>query len=417
MAPKSDEMAKILGLGRHKKRSWRWLAVAVVVAFGVAIWAFVPFTGSAQKTTYVTETVGRADIKVTVSATGTVEPTDFVEISSELSGTITKVHVDFNDAVEEGTVLAGLDTAKLEAQLAVQKASLASAEAKVAVAEATVKEARAEYERGEQLAQRGVETQQAFIAQEAVYERAQAELLSAIASRDLAKANVDLAQVDLSKACICSPVKGVVLDRDVDEGQIVAASLSAPVLFTIAEDLTRMELQVDIDEADIGRVSVGQPATFTVEAYDDQEFPAEITELRLASETVDGVVTYKGILTLDNGDMLLRPGMTATADIIVASVENALVVPNAALRYVPAQVVEEKKSSGSGLVGMIMPSGPSDKTARDDATTLKSVWVLRNDVAVEIPVEAGETDGSSTVILSGDLSEGDQVITDRFDAK
>lgn len=178
-----------------------------------------------------------------------------------------------------------------------------------------------------------------------------------------------------------------------------------------------MELQVDIDEADIGRVKVGQSAVFTVEAYDEREFPAVISELRLASETVDGVVTYKGILTLDNSDMALRPGMTATADIITAVVEDALIVPNAALRYSPPQAAEETGSSGSGLVGMVLPRRPGNKRTDAGDTADKSVWVLRAGEAVEVPVKVGESDGSFTSIVAGELNEGDAVILDRFDAE
>ena len=413
MTTEQDDMARKLGLGQHGKRPWRW-GVALAFALGAVLVLAYFWTGSGtEKPRYVTSPVTRSGIEVTVSATGTVEPTDMVEVSSELSGTITAVHADFNDAVEVGTVLAGLDTSRLEAQLAVQKASLASAEARIAIAEATLKEARRDYERGVQLLERGVESDRAFATQEAAFERARADLQSAIAARDLARANVEVVQVDLAKACICSPVEGIVLDRDVDEGQIVAASLSAPTLFTIAEDLSRMELRVDIDEADIGRVEVGQPAVFTVEAYDDRVFPAEISELRYAPETVDGVVTYKAILSLDNSDMALRPGMTATADIIVAAVTDALVVPNAALRYAPRQESAASGNSGRGLVGIIMPSPPGGTDAA--RASGDSVWVLRDGGAVEVPVETGETDGNVTEILSGDLRAGDQVIEDRLD--
>lgn len=416
MTAKDTEIAKTLGLGPHKRRSWVWLAVLLVAGVAVGGWFLLRGDGAAQKATYVTNAVTRGDLQVTVSATGTVEPTDLVEVSSELSGTITAVHVDFNDQVEVGTLLAGLDTARLEAQLAVQKASLASAVAKIAAAEATLKEARADYERGMQLEQRGIESHQAFVSAEVAYERAEADLSSANAARDLAQANINLVQVDVGKSCICSPVKGVVLERDVDAGQIVAASLSAPVLFTIAEDLTRMELQVAIDEADIGRIKIGQAAVFTVEAYDNRSFPAIISEVRLASETVDGVVTYLAILTVENKDMLLRPGMTATADIIVASVTDALVVPNAALRYQPVQEATATGTSGNGLLGMIMPSRTGG-TGPNAATEQKTVWVLRNGIAVEVPVETGESNGTVTAIASGALDATDQVITDRIDAK
>jgi HlyD family secretion protein len=415
MTNESDELAKTLGLGTKKRWPWRLLALAAIVAVGLAVWMFVPIGTSANRSVYVTEPVGRGDIEVSVTATGTIEPTDVVEVSSELSGTITQVHVDFNEAVEVGTVLAGLDTSRLEAELAVQTASLASSEAQISIAEATLKEARAEYERGLELEQRGIESDQAFVAQEAAYERAQAELLSAMAARDLAQASVDLVEIDLSKACICSPIDGVVLNRDADEGQIVAASLEAPILFTIAGDLTRMELQIDIDESDIGRVEVGQPVLFTVEAYGDREFPAEMSALRYASEEVDGIVTYKGILSLDNSEMVLLPGMTATADIIVASRADVLVVSKAALRYTPPQEAEQSESTGSGLLGMVLPSRPSGTGTAQ--TSDDSVWVLRDGIAVEVPVQTGETDGYITEILSGDLTEVDQLIEDRINAE
>ncbi|MBR9844473.1 MAG: efflux RND transporter periplasmic adaptor subunit [Rhodobacteraceae bacterium] len=417
MTKQDNDIAAILGIGQKKRRPWGWIGLGVVAVAAVGLWVMLQGDAGSTKVSYVTDAVRKADIEVTVAATGTVEPTDLVEISSELSGTIESVEVDYNDSVAVGAVLARLDTSRLESQLEVQKASLASAEAKIVVAEATVKEARDTYERGLQLEKRGVETTQTLIGQEATYARAKAELLAAEAARDLAKANLDVVQVDLDKSCICSPVAGVVLDRDVDPGQIVAASLSAPILFQVAEDLRRMELQVDIDEADIGRVRVGQTAIFTVDAYDDRSFPAEISQLRYASETVDGVVTYKGILTLDNSDMALRPGMTATADIVVASVKDTLVVPNAALRYSPpAQVQEEGESRGSGLVGMIMPRRSNGNGAGTD-TAGKSVWVLRDEGPAEVVVVTGDSDGSVTAILEGALEVGDMVITDRIDAE
>lgn len=410
-----DDITRKLGLGAGQARARRW-PIALAVVLGLGLGAVVLFGRSGgTDIVYATEPVQRADLQVTVAATGTVEPTDLVEISSELSGTIESVHVDFNDQVEVGTLLARLDTTKLEAQLAVQRAALASAEAQLTVAEATLDEARETYDRGLELQARGVETEQAFIAHKAAFLRAQANVEAAIAARDLAQANLDVVQVDLDKSCICSPVKGIVLDRDVDEGQIVAASLSAPILFTLAEDLSRMELQVNIDEADIGMVAVGQSAVFTVDAYDDRSFPARITALRYASETVDGVVTYLGILTLDNSDGALRPGMTASADIVVAAVTDALVVPNAALRYAPPQEAtpDQDDTGGSGLVGMIMPGRPGG--GGSPVNTGKAVWVLRDGAPVEVPVKTGRSDGSVTVILAGDLAEGDRVITDQTD--
>ncbi len=420
MPEPKDDVAATLGLGKKKRRGWGYLLVAGLIVLAGAAFYFFRSGDTAGQVSYVTEPVVRSDIEVTVSATGTVEPTDLVEVSTELSGTVKEVHVDFNDEVDVGSLLATLDTTKLEAQMAVQEASLEAARARLAVAQATLNEARQTYERGRELQERGVESEQIFLSQAAAYERAQADLAAAQANVSLAEANLNVVRVDLNKACICSPIKGIVLDRDVDEGQIVAASLSAPTLFTLAEDLTRMELQVYVDEADIGRVRVGQSARFTVDAYDQRSFPAEIAALRYAPETVEGVVSYKAILTVDNADLALRPGMTATADIIVAEVANALVVPNAALRFsLPEETVAPKDDNkgASGLLGMIMPNHMPGGSRAMDSTGEKSVWVLRDEVPVKVVIQTGETDGTRTEVLAGELVEGDRVITDEFNAR
>ena len=416
MPDQRGDVAETLGLdkGRHLRRKWlRYALLLALAAGGLAFW-YIRSTGE-PAFRYVTAEAATGSFTVTVTATGTVEPTNLVEISSELSGTLARVEVDHNDIVEVGTVLARLDTTKLEAQLAVSKASLDAAIARVAMAQATLDEARERYETSLRLEERGVTAHQDFVAQRAVFIRAQSELQSAMADRALAEANLDLHQAELDKACICSPIAGVVLDRAADEGQIVASSLSAPILFTIAEDLTKMELQVDIDEADIARISVGDRATFTVDAYDERQFPAEIAEIRFAPETIEGVVTYKAILTIDNADLALRPGMTATADITVAEISDALIVPNAALRYAPPAAPDPmvQEDERSGLLGMILPRRPEEETRAQDGRT---VWVLREGQATEIAIVAGESNGRLTEILDGDLAPGDQVITDRIDA-
>ncbi|PUB12440.1 efflux RND transporter periplasmic adaptor subunit [Yoonia sediminilitoris] len=413
MSETADDVARKLGLDDHKSGMPRWAKYALgVVVVGVAVLLWPTLTDETRDVRYVTAPAMTGDLRVTVIATGTVEPTNLVEISSELSGTLDEVRVDFNDQVVAGDVLAELDTTKLEASLAVSKAALDSAIARVAMARATLEEAKTQYDSVEQLEERGVAAHQTFVTRKAAYVRAQAELQSALADRALAEANLDLTQAELDKACICSPITGVVLDRAVDPGQIVAASLSAPILFTLAEDLTKMELQVDIDEADIGRTAVGNKATFTVDAYDERLFPAEISEIRFAPETVEGVVTYKAVLTIDNADLSLRPGMTATAEITVEELSDVLTVPNAALRYVPPAVPDAEKDETVGLLGMLIPDGPDTRRMGDDRT----VWVLRDGMPVEIPVVAGATDGIRTEIIEGALDKGDEVIVDRVDA-
>ncbi len=406
------DVAEVLGVGRKNRRGLRWAGYAIaaaVIGGGVVYW--IQSADAVRAVQYATAPAEVSSFVVTVTATGSVEPTNLVEISSELSGTIKNVNVDYNDQVEVGTILAELDTTKLNAQLDVSRAALDAAIARVAMARATLDEAKERYEASLDLQQRGVDSRQALIAQKAAYDRARASLQSAEADQKLAEANLDLQKTELDKACICAPIRGVVLDRAADTGQIVASALSAPILFTLAEDLTQMELRVDVDEADIGQVAVGDKATFTVDAYDDQLFPAEISEIRFAPEIIEGVVTYKAVLTIDNSEMLLRPGMTATADITVDEKTDVLTVPNAALRYAPPVEQTGDEDERSGLLGMLIPSDSDMRQRGDD----RAIWVLRDDQAVQTEVRPGATNGQITEILEGDLSEGDLVIVDRID--
>ncbi|WP_102108024.1 efflux RND transporter periplasmic adaptor subunit [Oceaniglobus roseus] len=411
----TGEIARTLGLtpGRRRRRAGIAMAVGVPV-LAALLWLGFGMTRGGADGGYLTAPVRRGGLTVTVTATGTVEPTNLVDISSTLSGAVAEVNVDFNDSVDVGTVLATLDTRKLKAELAIARAALETATAHVAVARASLDQARADFEIAKALERRGVTSRQTYTAQEAALRRAEAELQSAEADRDLAAATLDLHQADLDNACICSPIRGVVLQRAIDPGQVVAAALAAPVLFTVAEDLREMQLQVDIDEADIGRVKVGDRASFTVEAYDERRFPATISELRFAAEVVNGVVSYKAILDVDNADMLLRPGMTATAEITVAEVADALIVPNAALRYAPAQATEQGSDGGhSGLLGMLMPSVTPPPVPLSPGGG--ALWMLRDGQPVQVEIRPGETDGTVTRILDGAVVEGDSVIVGQRD--
>lgn len=397
----------------EQRRPWRWVAVAGIAALvGGGVWYWLDQdTGGAA--IYVTEPVIKGRLTVTVVATGAVQPTRQVEVSSELSGTLVAVEADYNDRVEAGAVLARLDDTKLRAQVTNVEASLVAARARVDQAQATLDQARTNYEARGTLDRLGTTSRLDFIGYETAFRSAQAALAIAQADVTLAEAALASAKSDLEKTAIRSPVKGVVLDRTADVGKIVASSLNAPTLFVIAEDLAEMELRVDVDEADIGRVAVGNPARFTVEAYPGRAFDAQITAVRYAPETTDGVVTYKAILAVDNSDLALRPGMTATATITVSEMTDVLQVPNAALRFAPPQEAEET-SRGSGLIGLIMPSRPS--AGRGPATG-RFAWVLREGAATQVAVETGVTDGKHTVILSGALAEGDAVITDQDGAR
>lgn len=416
MPASAEDVAATLKTSSRTSAWTKWGLVIAIAAAVVAGWYFYSGSSDSSSVRYQSEATARDTLTVTVTATGTVQPTTQVDISSELSGMIAEVMVEHNDLVEAGSVLAKLDTTKLEAQVANAEAALAAAAARVEQAKGSLAEAQTKYDSAQRLDATGYATRNEFLSAKVALASAQASLAIAEADQSLAQANLSLQQADLENAVIRSPIRGVVLDKEADAGQIVAASFSAPTLFTIAEDLTRMELRVDVDEADIGRVAVGNEATFSVDAYSDKRFPAVITSVRYAPESTDGVVTYKAVLSVDNTEMALRPGMTATATIVVRKLEDVLMVPNAALRYVPPQTVQDdtESRSGSGLLGLIMPRRPGSSVS-EDRNGGKSVWVLRDGAPVEVSVEAGESDGRMTQIVSGEIAEGDQVITDQTD--
>jgi HlyD family secretion protein len=416
------DIEKILGIGGADSANWlqdprsRIIAgiVATVAVVLLMLW-WGSGTGSALR--YITEPVSRDDMVVIVTATGTVQPTKKVDISSELSGTIRKVLVDYNTRVTAGQSLAELDTDKLEASLESARAKLVAAKARVKDAEATVNEKKLDFERQRQLAVRQVTSEHNREIAQAAYERSLASLESARADVAAAAADVKLSETNLSKTCICSPINGVVLSRNVDPGQTVASNFQAPVLFTIAEDLSQMEAQVDVDEADVGRVKEGQEATFSVDAYPNKKFAARIRELRYGSEVVQGVVTYKAVLTTDNAELLLRPGMTATAEITVQNIKAAVTVPNAALRFAPAadsQTVDDRSFLRKLIPGR-PPFRPPSRNASDGPD--RQLWILSDGEPKEVTVTIGPTDGRRTQVIKGDIAPGQKVIVDTVSAK
>ncbi|MBD8687102.1 efflux RND transporter periplasmic adaptor subunit [Rhizobium skierniewicense] len=396
--------------GKKKSRRALYITVALLVLAGAGGYYYVA-GGASVAYTYTTLDAKKGDLAVIVTSTGSVQPTDQVDISSELSGTIRKVNVTYNSEVKSGAILAELDTNKLEADVQSARAKLSSAKASVLKAKADLGSAKSSMDRLRSLVQSRVSSQQDLEVAQFTYDAAAATLEVNSASVLSAEADLRLAELNLGKAKIVSPINGVVLTRDVDPGATVASSLNAPVLFTIAGDLRQMELQVAIDEADVGKVQTGQTATFNVDAYPERSFPAKIQTVRFASETVSNVVTYKGILTVDNAELLLRPGMTATANIVVEQVKDAILIPNAALRYTPPR---ESASRGGGMMGLFRPPRMGRQRGGSGAedTTKRSVWVLRNNAPVSVPVETGATDGQFTAIKSGDIKPDDQVITD-----
>lgn len=398
-------------LARLARRRRLQRLVALLLALGLsaaaAWWLARPADGGIR---WVAAPARRGTLTVLVTATGTVQPRRLVEVSSELSGIVREVFVDFNSRVEKGQPLARLDTARLEATVASARARLEASRARVVEAEATLAEKARELERKRELVARRVAPPSELDLAQAAFDRATAGLASARADVAVAEAELRLAEINLDKATIRSPIDGVVLHRNVDPGQTVAATLQAPKLFTIAEDLAQMEVQVDVDEADVGQVRPGQDATFSVDAWPERKFPATIRDVRFASETLAGVVTYKAILDVDNAELLLRPGMTATAEIAVQTVTDAVLVPNAALRFVPPA---EEPADRPGLLRALTPMMPRFREASrpEETGPLRTLWVLTGERPEPVRVEVGPTDGRETVVTSG-LEPGARIVTE-----
>jgi HlyD family secretion protein len=399
----------------RKVKLYLLLALAVIIVAAIVL-ALAKTNGTSNAAQYKTEEISRGDLTVTVTATGTLEPTNTVKVGSELSGTIKTVNVDYNSKVIVGQVLCTLDTAKLETSIVEYKAALESARAKASLSQATLKETKAKLEqlkKVHELSSGKVPSQLEMDAAEAAHERAKADAVSAAATVSQAQATLGGYQADLSKSVIKSPINGIVLTRSVDPGQTIAASMTAPELFTLAEDLTKIDLRVNVDEADIGKIQEGQKTTFTVAAHPNRTFNARIAQARFGSTTNSGVVTYVTVLKVDNKDMSLRPGMTATADIIVEKIEKATLVPSAALRFTPP--VQEKKGSSSGsLVGSLFPRPPKSETRQTDNSNKKEqqVWVLNNKQLAPVSVTTGLSNGILTEITDGNIQPGTAVVVD-----
>ena len=405
------------------KRWARWGAIALVV---IVVGYLIFGRGGNGETKYVTQDVTTGDLTVTVTATGNLEPVNQVDIGSELSGTIRSVAVDVNDTVKAGQVLTKLDTVRLEAQVLQAQSSLASAQARVLQSVAGLKEARANLarlQRVRELSGNKLPSQQDMDVGESAVAQGEGEEAAARASVAQAQANLDAVKTDLSKTDIKSPINGIVLVRSVEPGQTVAASLQAPVLCTLAEDLKKMELHVAVDEADIGSVEVGQAASFTVDAFPNRQFHAKITRVDFASNntqkstsstsgqgsaasaTSTGVVTYETVLEVDNSDLLLRPGMTATAEIVTTNIEGATLVPNAALRFTPTGVdvpgAQPNAQQSRGALSALMPQMPRRMFGGQQrgGGRVGRIWVLEDGKPAMAIFRPGATDGRMTQVL------------------
>jgi HlyD family secretion protein len=422
----SPEVSPTLDYGPAAPAPWkRWARWGVIALVAIIIGYLIFGRSGNGDTKYITQQVTRGGLTVTVTATGNLEPRNQVDIGSELSGTIRSVAVDVNDPVKSGQVLTKLDTSRLEAQVLQAQSTLASAQARVLQAVAGLKEARANYARLQkvrELSGNKLPSQQDMDVAEAAVSQGEGEEAAARAAVAQSQANLDVVKTDLSKTDIKSPINGVVLVRSVEPGQTVASSLQAPVLFTLAEDLKKMELHVDVDEADIGSVEIGQQASFTVDAFPNRQFHAKITRVDYASNntqkssssssqgsqasaTSTGVVTYETVLEVDNSDLLLRPGMTATAEIVTTSIKDAVLVPNAALRFTPEGVevpgAPPNAQQSRGALSALMPTMPRRffGTQQRGGGRMGRVWVLEDGKPALAMFKPGATDGRMTQVL------------------
>lgn len=414
-SPDTKELQARLGISRSSRarRIGRW-AVALLVLAALAAGALkLRASRAAPPPQYRTETIESGTLTVSVTATGELKALTQVNIGTEISGVVESVAVDYNSPVRVGQVLARVNTEKLEAQAAQARAGLQSAEAKRLQSQATLAEAQAELAKLQHvrdLSGGRVPSRQELDSQEASVKRAQADEASTAAQVMQSQASLAAIDTDIRKAVIKSPINGMVLDRQVDPGQTVAASFQTPTLFTLAEDLTKMKLIIDVDEADIGNVKVGQVARFRVDAYPDRAFESRVQEVRSTPKTSNGVVTYQTVLTVDNKERLLQPGMTATAEITVTQVTDALLVPNAALRFTPPAAAQQA-AGGGGFRLLPRPPG-AGRRDRSNEDAPPHVWTEAGTELKSIDVTLGPTDGKVTVVRAGGLTAGTPVIVD-----
>jgi len=370
------------------KRSFRWLVVIVALLLIALVIRQFRNNGTA---TYQTATVTRGSITQAVTATGTLNPVVNVQVGSQVSGNISKLFVDFNSQVKSGQVVAQIDPALFQAAVTQADGDLASAQAALELAKINAK-------RTEDLFARKTSSQ-------ADLDQAVANLHQAEANVKIKQGALDKVKADLEHCTITSPIDGVVISRNVDVGQTVAASLQAPVIFQIANDLTKMQIDSNVAEADVGVVQVGQDVDFTVDAFPTQTFQGKVVQVRNAPITVQNVVTYDTVIGVNNPDLKLKPGMTANVSIIIARKDNVLQTKNAALRYRPAEAPPAETSSKSRS-----QAGAHGLARREQATSGRTVYTLSGDQPKAVQIKTGISDGVVTEVIEG-LKQGDRVIT------
>ena len=380
------------------------IAIILIGAIAAGVWFFF---GRAPKVSYKTVPLEKGSVVAAISATGTVNPVTTVQVGSQVSGTIQKLLVDYNSRVKKGQVIAEIDPALFLAQVEQARGNFLNAQATLQKAKVTLADAKRTLERNRQLISQGIVAQSDFDAAQTAYDSALAGIKSAEAGVTQYRGTLMQAETNLKNSVIRSPVDGVVISRSIDVGQTVAASFQTPTLFSIAQDLTKMQIETSVDEADISRARLDQAASFTVDAYPDRSFKGRVTQIRSAPITVQNVVTYIVVVQVDNKDLQLKPGMTANVSIETGRRDGVLKLPAAALRFRPKSD-SDKKSAQTGQ----KPAGAGKEKS---GGRQQKVYLLKEDKPVAVAVTTGLGDASFIEVVEGNLKEGDQVIVEQLD--
>ena len=379
------------------------LVILLIGAIAVAVAAYYRVSVSADVPRFSTSAVSRQDIVQTVEATGTLGAVTTVQVGSQVSGTIQSLHADFNSLVRKGQVIARLDPSLMQAQVDQAAATITRLEADQQASRASLEDAQTKLRRAQTLSDQGLIARADLDTAQSAARQAEASLQGAQAQIVQARASLNQNQVNLSHTVITAPVDGIVISRNVDVGQTVAASMSAPTLFVIARDLTEMQVEASVDEADIGRIQQGQAVTFGVDAYPGEMFTGTVSQIRLQPQVVQNVVSYTTVIDVPNPDGKLKPGMTANVSIEIARADDVLAVPNAALRFQPSaedagRSAETGRRAGGGRRGSGQAAG--------------RVWTLTGDGKLQpVRVQTGVSNGTATAILDGNLQEGTPIVT------
>lgn len=406
-----DLLKELESFSSTKKVNKKYIYIVVAIILLVIVLGFI-FGGNnkSNNVEYITKKVTQGDLSVIVSTTGNLNPTNSVEIGIEVSGTLKEIFVDFNDEVKAGQVLAKIDTVKLQSQVDSSTAALAIAVANQKESQVTLNNKKTLYDRTLNMYKNSggkYPSKNELDDTRFSYEAAVESLEAAKAKVLQAQSNLKTDKQNLEKASVKSSIDGIVLNREVEVGQTLAATMSAPKLFTIAKDLTNMDLIVSIDEADVADIKKDLPVTFTVDAYPNKTFQGKVKQVRLNPVDTNGVITYETVVSVDNDDLLLKPGMTATAKIITKESKNKLLIPNGALRFKPK--IQEQKSTGVNLVGPKM-NRPAN-VARDlSKKELSPIFILENNQPKRVMVKVLDTDGKLTSVESEQLKVDDEVI-------